>query len=515
MVASLFAAVLLSQHRSFDGSIKMTAVTTGGYVGVFGRNEIFSPSVQNTRFYIDGNDGHDVIVGDKLEDHLVGGLGTDFLLGGGSDDYILGDEYWDDETQNTNPTSAAAADGIYGGDGNDTIYAGGGNNYVSGDEGNDHIVGGSGNEMLLGGIGDDRIYGLGGNDIIYGGSPAQATAIAFINSNVGTIIPTFNGLTDAAYNGGTFSLGAFPAVTIGTGNDMLDGGGGDDNIYGGDGNDTIMGGDGNDNLDGGAGADNLDGGFGFDFAFYSQSATGVTADLGNIVAGTGDAAGDVFTYVDGIWGSAYNDLLLGDQWSNILYGRDGSDNLYGREGNDQLHGGDGDDHMDGGAGADVLDGGLGFDFVYYSQASSGVRADLAGTFSGTGDAAGDTFSFVDGLSGSAYADDLYGDQWGNTLSGGGGNDWLSGRNGDDSLYGGAGADTFVVAPNNGWDTIFDFQDNVDKIDLRSWGFATVGQALNYVADTGPHLRFDFADGSHLTVLNVANFGDLANDILVA
>ncbi|WP_260855665.1 hypothetical protein [Mesorhizobium amorphae] len=72
----------------------MTAVTTGGYVGVFGRDEIFSPSVQNTRFYIDGNDGHDVIFGDKLEDHLVGGLGTDFLLGGGSDDYILGDEYW-------------------------------------------------------------------------------------------------------------------------------------------------------------------------------------------------------------------------------------------------------------------------------------------------------------------------------------------------------------------------------------------------------------------------------------
>ena len=208
-------------------------------------------------------------------------------------------------------------------------------------------------------------------------------------------------------------------------------------------------------------------------------------------------------------------MFLGDQWSNFLYSRDGSDSLYGREGNDQLFGGNGDDHLDGGAGADTLDGGLGFDTVYYTQSSSGVRVDLGGTLSGTGDASGDTFLLVDGIVGSQFADDLYGDQWSNTLAGGAGNDWLSGRNGNDSLYGGGGADVFVVAPDNGWDTIFDFQDNVDKIDLRSWGFATVGQALNYVADSGPHLRFDFADGSHLTVLNVADFGDLANDILVA
>jgi Ca2+-binding RTX toxin-like protein len=195
--------------------------------------------------------------------------------------------------------------------------------------------------------------------------------------------------------------------------------------------------------------------------------------------------------------------------------QDGSDNLYGRGGNDQLYGGNGDDHIDGGVGADLIDGGSGFDTVYYTQASSGVRVNLAGTLPGTGDAAGDILVSIEKVVGSSYADDLYGDQGNNTLVGGAGNDWLSGRDGNDSLYGGAGIDVFVVAPNNGWDIIFDFQDNIDKIDLRAWGVASISQAVSYIADTGPDLRFDFSDGSHLTVLNVANFTDLANDILIA
>jgi serralysin len=111
-------------------------------------------------------------------------------------------------------------------------------------------------------------------------------------------------------------------------------------------------------------------------------------------------------------------------------------------------------------------GGTGFDFAYYSQAISGVRADLAEIKSRTGDVAGDTFIFVDCLAGSQYADNLYGDHRSNMLVGRASNDWLSGRNGDDSLYGGACNDAFVVDPTDGWDTIFDFEDSVDKIDLR-------------------------------------------------
>jgi len=403
-------------------------------------------------------------------------------------------------TNNNDYTTALEAV-VYALDGNDVIFASPSDSMIYGGDGHDFIgqqydpyygdaQGGRGNDTIHGAFGDDFIYGEEGDDLLVGGEFNYADAAS------GTI---------TQYDG--FS-----------GHDWLEGGQGVDAIWGLDGSDAIYGGAGDDTnaltitvkdanasdtywivhggLYGGAGNDYIDGGLGNDFIEGG-------ADDDTLLGGLND---------DLIYGDNANGTGSGNDW---IDGGGGVDNIYGGAGNDTLMGGDGNDNIDGGAGADTFDGGLGFDIVYYSQSSTGVTADLGNTVAGTGDAAGDSFTYMDGIWGSSYADDLYGDQWSNTLVGGAGNDWLSGRNGNDSLYGGAGADAFVVAPNNGWDTIFDFQDNVDKIDLRSWGFASVSQALNYVADTGPHLRFDFADGSHLTVLNVANFADLANDILVA
>ena len=78
-----------------------------------------------------------------------------------------------------------------------------------------------------------------------------------------------------------------------------------------------------------------------------------------------------------------------------------------------------------------------------------------------------------------------------------------------------GTDRFAFTNSDGGnDTISDFEDNVDKIDLRSWGFTSVSQALNIVSDLGNDLRFNFSNGSTLTVLNIANFQDLGNDLLI-
>ncbi|WP_144379255.1 calcium-binding protein [Mesorhizobium amorphae] len=400
-------------------------------------NNDYATALEAVVYALDGND----VIFAKAEDSMIyGGDGSDFI--GQQNDPYYGDSQ--------------------GGRGNDTIHGSNFADYIYGEEGNDLLVGGefsytdadsgiitqhdafTGEDWLDGGQGTDSIWGLDGNDAIYGGAGDDSGAIT-ISVKDASAADTY-WLIQGGLHGGA----GFDYVDGGLGNDWIEGGTEDDTLLGGLGDDLIYG----DNTDGtGSGNDWIDGG-------------------------------------------------------------GGVDNIYGGAGNDTLIGGDGNDNIDGGAGADIFDGGLGFDIVFYSQSSAGITADLGNTVAGTGDAAGDTFTYMDGIWGSSYADDLYGDQWSNTLVGGAGNDWLSGRNGNDSLYGGAGADAFVVAPNNGWDTIFDFQDNVDKIDLRSWGFTTVGQALNYVADTGPHLRFDFADGSHLTVLNVANFGDLANDILV-
>ena len=63
------------------------------------------------------------------------------------------------------------------------------------------------------------------------------------------------------------------------------------------------------------------------------------------------------------------------------------------------------------------------------------------------------------VTGTDGPDALAGDRGANAIEGGAG---------DDTLTGGAGADTFVFAPGHGADTITDFTDGEDRIDLRGF-----------------------------------------------
>src|SRR5262249_57966137 len=67
-----------------------------------------------------------------------------------------------------------------------------------------------------------------------------------------------------------------------------------------------------------------------------------------------------------------------------------------------------------------------------------------------GDAAGDTFSGIENLTGSRFDDGLGGDDNFNVLDGGDGKDGLYGAGGDDALMGGAGGD--FLAGGDGIDT---------------------------------------------------------------
>ncbi|WP_299752986.1 calcium-binding protein, partial [uncultured Tateyamaria sp.] len=113
------------------------------------------------------------------------------------------------------------------------------------------------------------------------------------------------------------------------GSDSLYGGGGYDEIRGGAGDDILYGGAGNDHLVGDAGADYLDGGDGFDQAAYWSATSGVTVDLANAAANTGEAAGDVLISIESLGGSAHADTLRGDEANNSLWGNDGNDILNG------------------------------------------------------------------------------------------------------------------------------------------------------------------------------------------
>src|SRR6185369_2995826 len=95
----------------------------------------------------------------------------------------------------------------------------------------------------------------------------------------------------------------------------------------------------------------------------------------------------------------------------------------------------------GGAGADSLDGGTGSDTASYATAAASVIASLLSPAGNTGDAAGDSYTSIENLTGSNSSDTLTGDGNANTLSGLFGNDILIGGAGADSLDGGSGADT--------------------------------------------------------------------------
>ena len=206
------------------------------------------------------------------------------------------------------------------------------------------------------------------------------------------------------------------------GNDLVVGLAGSDNIFGNEGDDRLFANSGNDFLDGGSGNDQMFGGRDNDF----------------LDGGLGD------------------DTLLGDLGNDSIIGGEGNDSLFGLQGNDVIDGGNGDDAIDGGTESDALRGSDGNDTI---SGGAGIDA-LQGDF-------GDDMIFgnadADAMDGANGNDSLFGGQGADTIFGGSGNDRIDGNVGEDLLFGGSGNDTFVLAPGNGIDNIFDFVSGEDTL----------------------------------------------------
>ncbi|MGF7149558.1 Ca2+-binding RTX toxin-like protein [Sphingomonas zeicaulis] len=273
---------------------------------------------------------------------------TDLLIGGSAGDHLVG---------------LTGDDWLDGGDGADLLEAGDHDDVLVGGAGNDTLDGGAGNDRLVGGAGADTLRGGAGNDSYT--VDAYDTIVELAGEGIDTVLTSANVFTltfanvenitrvgDASFRG-TGNVGA-NQINGGAGTDILDGGAGNDVLNGGGGNDTLI---------GGAGADVLNGGAGTDTASY-ETATGAAAI--NLLTGvvSGAAAGDSFSSIEIIKGTAFNDLLRGDAAANTFYGNAGVDDLRGGDGNDVLHGGDGDDRLLGEAGNDRLTGGAGDDIFY-------------------------------------------------------------------------------------------------------------------------------------------------------
>ena len=175
-----------------------------------------------------------------------------------------------------------------------------------------------------------------------------------------------------------------------------------------------------------------------------------------IINGTaGNETLDGTTGADTVNGRDGNDILHGLGGNDTLNGNAGDDRLYGGAGADVLDGGGGGDTLDGGPGADMLDGGPGADTASYQDSSVRVLVRLHDASAVRyGDAAGDTLTNIEHLTGSRHNDILAGDGGDNRLEGGdgnddlyggpaGGDDMMLGGNGDDRIFGGRGNDTLI------------------------------------------------------------------------
>jgi uncharacterized protein YkwD len=267
----------------------------------------------------------------------------------------------------------------------------------------------------------------------------------------------------------------------------INGNGGNNTLAGLGGNDVLNGNGGNDFLMGGAGSDTLNGGDGIDWAYYGNSAAGVSVYLAHNMGFGGDAAGDTFSGIEYVWASAFDDLVFGTADANYINGDAGNDIMFGW------------------LGGDTMDGGAGSDWAYYTYSSSAVYVYLNYGVGYGGEAAGDYLYNIENLSGSAYADALIGDAGVNMLNGGQGNDVITG---------GAGADLFTfLAAGFGNDLVTDFADGSDLLYFSS------AVAANFAALTitgnGTTSVVVYAGGNSVTLQGPSPITLTANDFLFA
>lgn len=296
-----------------------------------------------------------------------------------------------------------------------------------------HYQATSGNDTIEGSAGADRIEGLGGDDVLVG-NLGNDTLLGGAGNDfiVGDFldINATQGGNDIIYGGAGNDL-----LTGGPGDDLIAGQAGNDNLSGDAGNDRLWGGGGDDDILGGTGNDLLGGSTGHDFLAGQAGDDTLAGQAGDDILGGG--AGN-----DRLWGGGGNDTLLGNEGRDLLVAHHGDDFLSGGDGNDTLAGQEGNDLMGGDAGNDKLYGGLG----------------------------------NDGLVGGEGNDTLYGFAGDDRLYGGEGNDFLSGD---------AGNDVFIFGAGSGHDTIRDFTDGEDVIDISALPTPTVAQDVYY---------YDVADG---------------------
>lgn len=510
-----------------------------------------------------GGAGDDDIVG-TIFSYVEGGAGADKLVGaGGQVGAILGyrgspSAVSIDLGKNTASGGDAQGDtirkfnNVEGSNFNDVLRGNKGANGLTGGKGNDRLFGLGGDDALTGGDGRDKLYGAKGDDTLRGGAGADLLdggkgedKVSYSNAKSGVTASlvsqgknkgeaagdkykSIEHLEGSGFNDKLFGDKRANKITDLGGADVIRAGGGDDTINASDKsnaarNDKIYGEGGDDLIYMDIGADYLNGGKGTDTLSIASFSLNTIQKLflnGKAAIGGNAAGAKIVNFeivrasyagdIDIIGGKKGEDISTGSG-ENTLIGNGGNDILDGGSGDDILKGGNGNDLLIGDAGADVLNGGKGHDIASYRSAFGDLTIDLAKGRGQGDDAEGDKLSKIEEVQAGFGDDTLIGNgaknlldgYYGNDLiKGGGGNDRLIGDGGDDMLIGGSGRNIFEFGKYDGSDTIKDFKNGKDKLDLTAFGFDKKSQALAEFTDAGGKNN------------NKVMFDDSGTDILV-
>ncbi|MDQ6433936.1 calcium-binding protein [Mesorhizobium sp. LHD-90] len=427
---------------------------------------------------LNGTGDPEVICGLAGNDRLFGRGGSDFLDGGPGADLLDGG---DTGPHGNIAIYRSARTGVHATLRNPSENTGdaAGDTYINiqGLEGSDFadILHGNShdNDLFGGGGGDDILDGGGGGDRLFGGTRFDSASYKFALTGIVASLADPSHNTGEADGDAYFSIEALLGSNF---NDRLTGDDDENFLAGNGGDDQLRGGAGNDRLDGGVGSNLLEGGIGVDTVDYSTASSAIFVLLEQAFGGGGGRS-DVYTGIENIIGSAFDDELLGDSFDNdirgglgndrleggfgadLLDGGSGADDLDGGDGSDQIDGDSGVDHLDGGDGSDQMDGGDGADTMIGGTGDDFYRVDdihdrifeVAGegtdtvassvTYVLTAGAAVEMLrttlpgrtGFIN-LTGNAFDQTIVGNFGINVLRGGGGKDTLHGLGGDDTYF---------------------------------------------------------------------------------
>jgi Ca2+-binding RTX toxin-like protein len=343
---------------------------------------------------------------------------------------------------------------ITGGSGNDTIKTGAGNDFLFGGEGNDFIDGGAGDDTISGGAGRNTLFGGEGDDTI--GSFSEVAGIDKIDGGSG--YDHWKSSFSSSAVGLTFTLGANGEGRVSNGTTLT--GIEKVSIETGSGSDTFNTTGGSVSLGANEGWDTLN----VNYSRVTQLFTGYI-NYGD----SGHYSGYIYDQTN------TNSVNFYDiEKTNVTLGRsdDGlAFNLYA----DPVIA---NWKFDGGAGTDEIQYDTQFmtgDFYFVASGNSITtnrgtisNFEIFRIISGQGNDTITTSNGNDGISSSGGNDFISGGAGYDNLDAGAGDDVLNGGTGNDYLNGGLGADTFLFDDlNSGNDSIFEFEDGIDKVAFAS------------------------------------------------